>query len=258
LIKDYLWMEGMTPVAQISAVIPAQEEITYLHTDHLMTNRLATDQIQSIVWRWEGEAFGNTPAEELAGISVNLRFPGQYYDQETNLHYNWNRYYDPELGRYITSDPIGLMGGFNTYNYVTSNPIAWYDFIGQAPQGGPGSWGPVKINPNTGQPMPSGGKPTVIDPNTGKPIDLSPKDPTAGTKPEVQSPGGPGGGIRPDSRSRAAERICKKIILTPCLRACASPLCAHPAAKLACAAGCVSAYGLCLAALRVFGPEGDI
>ena len=61
-----------------------------------MTNRLATDELQSVVWRWEGEAFGSTAAEELAGFSINLRFPGQYFDQETNLHYNWNRYYDPD------------------------------------------------------------------------------------------------------------------------------------------------------------------
>jgi RHS repeat-associated protein len=97
-----------------------------------MTNRLATDELQSVVWRWEGEAFGNTAAEELAGFSVNLRFPGQYFDQETNLHYNWNRYYDPELGRYITSDPIGIQGGSNTYAYVRGNPLTRIDLAGKA------------------------------------------------------------------------------------------------------------------------------
>lgn len=49
--------------------------------------------------------------------------PGQYFDAETNLHYNYYRYYDPELGRYITSDPIGLMGGVNTYGYALQNSI---------------------------------------------------------------------------------------------------------------------------------------
>ena len=80
-----------------------------------------------MVWRWEGEAFGNTPAEELAGFSVNLRFPGQYFDAETHLHYNYFRYYDPTTGRYITSDPIGLAGGINTYGYAYQNPIIYYD-----------------------------------------------------------------------------------------------------------------------------------
>ena len=130
LIKDYIWQQGLHPVAQIDASMPAQagmpsEGIIYLHTDHLLTNRLATDATREVIWRWEGEAFGNTPAS--GSVSVNLRFPGQYYDAETNLHYNHFRYYDPELGRYITSDPIGIIGGMNTYGYVYQNPIMYYD-----------------------------------------------------------------------------------------------------------------------------------
>ena len=57
-------------------------------------------------------------------------FPGQYYDKETKLFYNWNRYYSPKLGRYITSDPIGLTGGFNTYLYAFGNPVIWFDLDG--------------------------------------------------------------------------------------------------------------------------------
>ncbi|NOX26890.1 MAG: RHS repeat-associated core domain-containing protein [Gammaproteobacteria bacterium] len=67
--------------------------------------------------------------DELASGVV---LPGQYFDQETNLHYNHHRYYDPELGRYITSDPIGLMAGLNTYSYVEQNPLYYYDPDGLA------------------------------------------------------------------------------------------------------------------------------
>jgi RHS repeat-associated protein len=59
-----------------------------------------------------------------------LRFPGQYFEEETNLHYNHFRYYDPEIGRYITSDPIGLGGGTNIYSYVVGNALRYVDPLG--------------------------------------------------------------------------------------------------------------------------------
>ena len=66
--------------------------------------------------------YGTTTSGEL--------LPGQYYDQETGLHYNYFRYYDPSTGRYITSDPIGLDGGLNTYSYALSNPARFADPLG--------------------------------------------------------------------------------------------------------------------------------
>ena len=61
------------------------------------------------MWSYEGEAFGNTLP--TGTVTVNLRYPGQYADAETGLFYNWNRYYDPRTGRYLTSDPIGVVPG---------------------------------------------------------------------------------------------------------------------------------------------------
>jgi RHS repeat-associated protein len=113
----------------------AAARFVYLHTDHLNTPRLATDDTQTVLWRWEGEAFGATaPSEDVDGnhlrIILNLRFPGQSADSESGLYYNWNRYYDPGTGRYITSDPVGLAGDRNTYLYVRAQPSSGTDAHG--------------------------------------------------------------------------------------------------------------------------------
>ncbi len=122
IIREYVYLNG-EPLAQING--GATESLLYLHTDHLATPRAATNQVGTQVWSWESDAFGRgTPT---GTETVNLRFPGQYYDIETDLHYNWNRYYNPETGRYITSDPIGLDGGLNTYAYVNASPIMFSD-----------------------------------------------------------------------------------------------------------------------------------
>jgi RHS repeat-associated protein len=71
------------------------------------------------------------PNVHLASVTNNLRFPGQYYDVESGLTYNMMRDYDPSLGRYIQSDPIGLEGGINSFSYAESNPINGVDLLGQ-------------------------------------------------------------------------------------------------------------------------------
>ena len=86
----------------------------------------------AVVWKWENsDPFGaNLPNENPSGLGAfafNLRFPGQYYDQETGTHYNYFRDYDPATGRYVQSDPIGLSGGINTYGYVGASPLMYFD-----------------------------------------------------------------------------------------------------------------------------------
>ncbi|MER0171405.1 MAG: RHS repeat protein [Nitrosomonas sp.] len=123
LIREYVYLNNES-LAQVNA----GETVTYLHTDHLGTPRIASNSSATKVWEWKSDAFGN--GIPTGSTVVNLRFPGQYYDDESGLHYNWNRYYDPKTGRYISSDLIGLAGGLNLYGYVEGNPINAIDPLG--------------------------------------------------------------------------------------------------------------------------------
>jgi len=113
-------------------------DIYFIHNDHLGTPVKMTNELGFVVWSAVYDPFGKaTVNEDVDGDSVsvgmNVRFPGQYYDQESGLHYNYFRTYDPNLGRYITSDPIGLLGGINTYTYVYNNPLYYIDPTGEIP-----------------------------------------------------------------------------------------------------------------------------
>jgi RHS repeat-associated protein len=107
----------------------------------LNSPRLVADATGATVWRWDQqEPFGvNVPDENPSGLGVfefPLRFPGQYADKETNLHYNATRDYDPGLGRYVESDLVGLEGGISTYAYVDSDPLTSDDPDGLQRRGG--------------------------------------------------------------------------------------------------------------------------
>ncbi len=111
-----------------------QNNTYFVHTDHLDTPRLITSYSNQKRWTWypeNSEAFGaNLPNENPATLGVftyNLRFPGQLYDPQSQLSYNYYRDYNPRTGRYIESDPIGLAGGINTYGYVEGNPLSYVD-----------------------------------------------------------------------------------------------------------------------------------
>jgi len=104
----------------------------YVHVDHLNTPRAIYNDQQQLVWKWDQqEPFGNnSPNGNPSGLGTfecNVRFPGQYFDKETNLAHNYFRDFDPGLGRYVQSDPIGLRSGLNTYAYVGSNPLRRVD-----------------------------------------------------------------------------------------------------------------------------------
>jgi RHS repeat-associated protein len=124
-LKEYAYLEDL-PLAMITP-----SGIYYYHTDHLGTPQFLTDSNQTVVWQADYEPFGQATVV-TQGVVNNLRFPGQYFDQETGLHYNYFRDYDPTLGRYIESDPIGLAGGINTYAYVGGKPVSFADPDGLA------------------------------------------------------------------------------------------------------------------------------
>jgi RHS repeat-associated protein len=91
-----------------------------------------------VVWSATYDAFGKAGVDASSTIINNLRFPGQYFDAETGLHYNWNRYYDSGTGRYVTEDPIGFNVRINLYLYLFSNPQNYIDPRGLGPYCGSG------------------------------------------------------------------------------------------------------------------------
>ena len=115
----------------------ASDRVYFFHNDHLGTPQAMSDLAGRKVWEAEYEPFGKAtvnqdPDGDGQIVINNLRFPGQYHDAETGLHYNYHRDYDPETGRYLQADPIGLVGGFNVYAYVDSNPLVAVDPLGLA------------------------------------------------------------------------------------------------------------------------------
>lgn len=140
LAEQRAQLEADLAEAQAGCETGTAEGLYYLHADHLGRPQFATDPTGAVVWDM-GE--GVTPfgdSVNLAGaFAQQLMFPGQYADLETGgegdvvtLSHNWHRTYDPTLGRYLQSDPIGLAGGLNRYAYVGGNPISLIDPMGLA------------------------------------------------------------------------------------------------------------------------------
>jgi len=118
------------------AVITDVDTLYYVYADHIDTPRVITDTGDKVVWRWDSDPFGlgipdNDADQDGVLLTCNLRFPGQYFDEESGLHYNYFRDYDPALGRYLQADPMGLQGGLNMYVYANANPVSNYDPTGE-------------------------------------------------------------------------------------------------------------------------------
>lgn len=111
-----------------------KDEIVFYQCDHLGTPQELTDYEGKVAWSAQYKAWGQakeaiSEAARKAGVRNPIRFQGQYFDEETGLHYNRYRYYDPDGACYITADPIGLLGGINAYQYAP-NPTSWIDPLG--------------------------------------------------------------------------------------------------------------------------------
>ena len=120
--------DGYEPLARVDGTGPLQK-IRYYHNDLNGLPEQLTEADGHCVWRATYRVWGNTLEEVREPYYIeeqNLRFQGQYLDRETGLHYNVFRYYDPEIGRFTTPDPIDLEGGLNLYQY-SPNPFTWID-----------------------------------------------------------------------------------------------------------------------------------
>jgi len=148
LILEYDWTtQAITehvygPSGRLATIAP-DASIYWHHNDHLGTPQAMTDSTGKVVWTMSQTPFGIATANEDPdgdGIKVtnNFRFPGQYFDAETGVNYNYFRTYVPAFGRYTQHDPIGLNGGPNPFGYVGGNPVNWID-----------PWGLYRCSPNT-------------------------------------------------------------------------------------------------------------
>ncbi|MFF5854835.1 putative T7SS-secreted protein [Streptomyces sp. NPDC012751] len=134
--------QGLRPLAQterISASEAPQQEIDSrffaIVTDLVGTPSELIDEQGDIAWHTRSTLWGTTAWSKNSTTYTPLRFPGQYYDPETGLHYNYFRHYDPETARYVTPDPLGLEPAPHPSGYV-HNPHTWSDPLGLAPKEG--------------------------------------------------------------------------------------------------------------------------
>jgi len=114
------------PLARVDQAEGQEQKVYYFHTDQIGTPLEMSNSEGEIVWQATYRSWGAIEQLTINEVEQNLRFQGQYSDAENGLHYNTFRYYDPEIGRFVAQDPIGIDGGLNLYRYVP-NPNTWID-----------------------------------------------------------------------------------------------------------------------------------
>jgi RHS repeat-associated protein len=128
-IQETVWLPGSNPGQALPvAILTPGKPPSYIAPDQLGAPHQIANSARTTIWHWDHDPFGN--GAPTGSLTYNLRFPGQYFDTETGLHYNTSRDYDPTTGRYTESDSIGLAGGVNTYAYVGASPVSFSDALG--------------------------------------------------------------------------------------------------------------------------------
>ena len=126
--KRYIY-DGVLPVALIDYSKDVDGQLYYIHSDGSGQPFLITDDAQQTVWLADNDAFGQS-RPIIEKIEFNLRLPGQYYDEESGLHQNLYRNYDPEVGHYLEPDPLGPISGNDVFGYAKQNPRQYIDPLG--------------------------------------------------------------------------------------------------------------------------------
>jgi RHS repeat-associated protein len=147
-LREYIWMPandnasdtlaeamgltlGDTTAPDLPLAIVETGAITHIHTDHLGRPIRMTNAAKATVWQASYKPWGEV--QSITGtITQNLRFPGQYFQIETGLAYNWHRHYDPVTGRYTQPDPLGFVDGPSVYAYAGNSPFRYIDRDGRA------------------------------------------------------------------------------------------------------------------------------
>jgi RHS repeat-associated protein len=144
-VREYIWLYETEiaptfasrttvdrPLAVVDAVNTASPATWWVSVDHLNRPVKMTNSAKAAVWTAVWQPWG--AAQSITGsATLNARFPGQWFQVEAGLHYNWHRHYDPSLGRYTQPDPLGFVDGPSVYGYADGQPQQLTDFTGQNP-----------------------------------------------------------------------------------------------------------------------------